>query len=74
MADYIADGAIVRDDLRARSGGVAEVVRGYQGRPAYIDVRWPEGFTSRYGLKAAAESLEVETAPLFDIFGLGARL
>ena len=66
MTARLAEGARVADRRRDRAGG--RIVR---VRSAWVDVQWPDGTASTYGIDAARESLTVETRALFDIFGLG---
>lgn len=81
---YLTVGTKVRDALLEQSGGeVRRVINASRlagdriiadGEPLYIDVAWPNGIESRYGVDAARERLEVEAPALFDIFKLGVNL
>lgn len=68
MAATIAKGAIVADPERERHGGRVTRIRS-----AWVDIEWPDGTRSTYGLDAA-RVLVIETPALFDVFGLGLKL
>lgn len=61
-----ACGDRVRDEFRRRSGGRVTRLRP-TNRPSWIDIEWPDGMRSTYGIEAAREFLTVER---HDYFGL----